>query len=152
VTKFNPNLVILDPLQAKLAFEHAISGMGIEVCGILGGQTRGNLTHIQAAIPVVNRLNLPDRFESDPASHFSALRKIRANQLEWVGTYHSHPFSPPIPSKWDLQMAQGGGMVDLILGFVDGALSGRFWDFCNRRPIPVTLAGDRFGPLWEIFS
>lgn len=149
MTKFNPNLVILDPLQAKAALEHAISGEGIEVCGILGGHTRGGVTQIEGVIPLINRLNLSDRFESDPASHFSALREIRAKQMEWVGTYHSHPFSLPIPSKSDLQMAQGVGMVDLILGKDGDRWFGRFWDFCFKRPIPISLGGHQLGPIWE---
>ena len=151
MTKFNPNLVILAPSEAKLAFNHAISGNGIEVCGIFAGEIRGRETRIEAVFPLINRLNLPDRFESDPATHFSALRKIRAMKLEWVGTYHSHPQSTPIPSKWDLQMAQKGGMVDLILGRVEEEWVGKFWDFGRNRPLPALVVGDRLGPVWDIF-
>ncbi len=149
---FNPNLVILDRLHLKVAFAHAISGGEIEVCGLLGGRKRDQLTQINAVIPIINRLGLPDRFESDPDSHFSGLRKLRAMQLEWVGTYHSHPVSTPVPSKWDLEMAQGGGMIDLIIGNINGCWTGRFWDFLFRRPVPLIIEGDQLGPIWEVVT
>lgn len=148
--KFNPNLVILMPLGVFGAFEQAALAEGLEVCGLLGGIRRKNTTEICHSVPVVNRLGLADRFESEPASHFAALRILREKGLEWVGTYHSHPLSPPNPSKWDLQMALGGGMVDFIVGREGNQWLGRFWDFTLGYPLPVRLSHCALGPIWDI--
>ncbi len=138
------------PLSVFGVFEHAAQGGELEVCGIFGGIRREKATEIWESVAVVNQLGLPDRFESEPASHFAALRTFRRKGLDWVGTYHSHPLSRPNPSHLDLKMALGGGMIDFIVGWEGDQWLGRFWDFSLGRPLPVRVSHCGLGPIWEI--
>ncbi len=138
------------PLGVFGVYVQAALAEGVEVCGLLGGIRREKTTEIWDSVPVVNRLGLPDRFESEPASHFAAIRTLKRKGLEWVGTYHSHPLTPPNPSKWDLEMALGGGMVDFIVGKEGNQWLGRFWDFSLGRPLPVRLSHCALGAIWDI--
>ena len=48
------------------------------------------------------------RYLIDPEDHFAAIRGARAEGLEVVGAYHSHPSSAPVPSPTDIAEANSG--------------------------------------------
>lgn len=121
---FNPELIRLSRHVLQKLREHADCKSEIECCGLLGGLRLGNEVGIHLAEPVENVLGSSTRFEAEPASQFLALRRFREEKLDWVGTYHSHPSSRPLPSRLDRERRLGGGMVDLILGKEVGG--GRF--------------------------
>lgn len=53
--------------------------------------------------------SLRDRFYLDPRDYMKADRAARAQGLDIVGCYHSHPDHPAIPSERDRVGAQGVG-------------------------------------------
>ena len=53
--------------------------------------------------------SLADRFYLDPRDYMRADRAARAQGLDIVGCYHSHPDHPAIPSERDRVGAQGVG-------------------------------------------
>ena len=69
-----------------------------ECVGLLAGTPDGQVTE---RLPLINALADPRRFESDPRSLLAAERRRRQLGLEFLAVYHSHPTSPPIPSRTD---------------------------------------------------
>lgn len=78
---------------------HAQTELPNECVGLLAGIPEGVVVQ---RYPLVNVLADPQRFESEPRSMFLAEKARRAAGLEFLAVYHSHPTSPPTPSKHDL--------------------------------------------------
>jgi len=76
---------------------HAREEAPAECCGLLLG--RGNEIH--TARRTRNAAEQPTRFFIDPQDHIDGRREARAQELDVVGFYHSHPHSPPEPSATD---------------------------------------------------
>jgi proteasome lid subunit RPN8/RPN11 len=75
-----------------------------ECCGLLIGTS-------DAIVRSVRARNLDDkhtRYLIDPADHFAAVRAARADGLDVVGAYHSHPSTAAVPSPADVREATGG--------------------------------------------
>ena len=70
--------------------------------------------------PRANLDAAPTRYLIHPVDHFRAIRGARADGLEVVGAYHSHPASAAIPSATDIAEATSGAdFVYLIVSLVD---------------------------------
>ena len=65
--------------------------------------------------PATSR-RIPTRFLIDPKDHIDARRRARAQGLDVVGFYHSHPHSPPDPSSSDEAEASYPDHLYLIVG------------------------------------
>ena len=52
----------------------------------------------------------------DPSRHVAASRAARKAGTPVVGSYHSHPTGPPVPSPADAEQAGEQGRYWLILG------------------------------------
>jgi len=89
-----PRLIYDDMLR------HAEAERPNECVGILAGTPDGVVIE---RYPLVNALASPRRFESDARSMFEAEKCRRAAELEFLAIYHSHPTSPAVPSKFDLE-------------------------------------------------
>jgi len=71
------------------------------------------------------------RFLLDPKAHIDARRTARAQGLEVVGFYHSHPHSQAYPSATDLAEAAYPECVHLIVGFVEGKPEIRLFNYAD---------------------
>jgi proteasome lid subunit RPN8/RPN11 len=114
---------------ADAVIAHAKECRPRECCGILLGTT----DHITEAVRAGNLSESPTRFLIDPKAHIEARRAARAQGLEVVGFYHSHPYSPALPSATDLAEAQYPGCVHLIVGFVEGTPEIRMFNYSDGR-------------------
>ncbi len=72
-----------------------------ECCGLLAG--RGGV--ISAIFPAANVLASATAYEIAPADLFILLKKMRAEGLDLLGIYHSHPASDNAPSPTDIERA-----------------------------------------------
>jgi len=81
--------------------DHARRDAPLECCGLLAARDGV----IDEAIPTRNLKASTVVFLMDPADHFAALKRTRAEGREIVGAYHSHPRSPAVPSPTDLAEA-----------------------------------------------
>ena len=72
-----------------------------EVCGLLAGHN-GTISKVFAAH---NALASDARYEIDPPEILKLIREIRAQNLEFLGIYHSHPNSDNAPSPTDVERA-----------------------------------------------
>ncbi|MHB8526424.1 MAG: M67 family metallopeptidase [Candidatus Acidiferrales bacterium] len=72
-----------------------------ECCGLLAGRD-GIITRV---LPARNALESATAFEIAPAELFQLMRQIRAENLEMMGIYHSHPRGENRPSARDVERA-----------------------------------------------
>ena len=83
---------------------HARDEAPRECCGLLIGQDDSVVRSVRAR----NLDAKATRYLIDPRDHFAAIRAARADGLEVVGAYHSHPTSAPVPSATDIAEATSG--------------------------------------------
>lgn len=116
---------------------HAEAEYPNECVGLLLGQIEGEHKIVQAAYPVENRWegqvtlaetdkpeSRRDRFYLDPRDYLKADRAARAQGLDILGCYHSHPDWVAEPSERDRVGAQGigggSGFAFMIQSVVQG--------------------------------
>lgn len=90
--------------------KHCEEGYPSEVCGLLLGKRSGEEKEIRE-IRRAKNLNTErarDRFELDPADFLAADSSARAQAMEIIGFYHSHPDHPPQASQTDAKHAWEG--------------------------------------------
>lgn len=90
----------------------------LECCGLLTGlpadsqQERRVCRHYA----LVNAAASPTEYESEARSILDAFRDMRRHGWDLLAIYHSHPTSPPIPSRKDLERnAYGEEVVHFII-------------------------------------
>jgi len=78
-----------------------------ECCGVLGGRVDGASTkEVVSATPALNRrTDDPHRYLIAPDDLRRLEAELRAEGLEIVGYYHSHPDHPAAPSAFDAEHA-----------------------------------------------
>jgi len=83
---------------------HADEAAPREACGLLIGS--GGVVH--RAVRARNVARSAARYEVAAEDHFAALRGARADGLEVIGAYHSHPLTSAEPSPTDRAAAFPG--------------------------------------------
>lgn len=118
---------------------HALSAAPSEACGLLAG-TRERICR---AIPLHNAADAPDKqFRLEPEEQLKALKALDAEELGWVGVYHSHPNSPPIPSPKDIATAVDSGLLQLIVSLEGARPKLKLWQVEGSSARPLALALD----------
>lgn len=84
--------------------QHARAEAPRECCGLLVGKGESVVRSVRAR----NLDAKGTRYLIDPEDHFAAIRAARAEGLEVVGAYHSHPASAAVPSPTDVAEANSG--------------------------------------------
>jgi proteasome lid subunit RPN8/RPN11 len=82
-----------------------------ECCGLLAGRDGV----ISAIFPATNTLQSATAFEIAPADLFILLKKMRAEGLDLLGIYHSHPTTGNAPSPTDIEQAYYPGAAYFIV-------------------------------------
>jgi proteasome lid subunit RPN8/RPN11 len=81
------------------------------------------------------------RYLIDPADHFAAIRSARADGLEVIGAYHSHPTSAAIPSATDIAEADSGAdFLYVIVSLLDDDVRAYRIDAGIFKPLALTLS------------
>lgn len=83
---------------------HARAEAPRECCGLLIGMGDSIIRSVRAR----NLSAKATRYLIDPEDHFAAIRAARADELEVIGAYHSHPSSAAVPSDTDVAEANSG--------------------------------------------
>jgi proteasome lid subunit RPN8/RPN11 len=86
---------------------HGESAYPAECCGALGGRVQGSGDkEVVRLAPAVNRrTDDPHRYQIAPDDLRRLEAELRAEGLEIVGYYHSHPDHPAVPSGFDTEHA-----------------------------------------------
>ena len=98
---------MLDDLLA-----HARESGPAECCGLL----IGNDEWVSRSLRARNADPNASRYLIAPEDHFAAIRQARTLGLSVIGAYHSHPWSPPMPSTLDVVEADDAGLLYVIIG------------------------------------
>ena len=128
MAEFKTERVHLKGQVVDAVVAHARQTAPAECCGVLIG--RGS--EIVVAHPTRNVADQPTRFVIDASDHFDAIRAARAQQLEVVGYYHSHPHSAPCPSETDVAEASYPDHLMLIVGLASADADLRLYRFDGR--------------------
>ncbi|WP_295478096.1 M67 family metallopeptidase [uncultured Sutterella sp.] len=101
---------------------HARSEAPLEACGLAAGRALdGDVREVVRIIPLPNAHASPAHFTIDPKAQLAALKAIRAEGLELLGNWHSHPATPARPSLEDRRHAHDPRASYLILSLADAA-------------------------------
>ena len=95
--------------------EQAKNELPNEACGLLAGKENCAIKQIA----MTNADHSPEHFSFDPAEQFQALRAARAEGLELIANYHSHPETPARPSQEDIKLAYDPDIVYFILSLAN---------------------------------
>ena len=106
---------------------HARETAPAECCGLLSGRIADGVGQVEARWPLVNVLNSPVLFESEPRGMFDACKGIRAAGQEWLAVYHSHPATDPVPSRTDRERSPGETVACVIVGLAGAEPDVRAW-------------------------
>jgi proteasome lid subunit RPN8/RPN11 len=103
-----------------------------ECCGFLGGVMEicpdgSRVGRVVKRYPLVNEARSPVEFFNGGKDLFQATRDMRERSLDTLAVYHSHPSSPPVPSKKDRAMNWSEGMVNVILSLTTTPPTVRAW-------------------------
>lgn len=88
--------------------EHGVRDYPYECCGLLLGRFASDGKTVTETFPISNAREESakrNRFLITPEELMRGERYARSRNLEVVGFYHSHPDSPAVPSKYDLDHA-----------------------------------------------
>jgi len=130
------------PIARQIA-DHAQSDYPNEVCGLLAG----NGHKISNAIPIINIANTPaTHYKLDPSEQIKALKHMDSEGWEWLGIYHSHPNSPPIPSLTDIKDSTDTNLVHLIVSLKDTQPKLKVWKINETSVLPIDLLFDTQSP------
>ena len=96
--------MLISPNVIADMLAHARAESPRECCGLLIGKGESVVRSVRAR----NLEAKATRYLIDPEDHFAAIRSARAEGLDVIGAYHSHPSSAPIPSATDIAEANSG--------------------------------------------
>lgn len=96
---------------------HAQAELPNECCGLLAGRAEGETGVALARFALANDLSSPTEYLSNPRELLDAMKAMRRSGTDVLAIYHSHPSSPPVPSRTDLERNHWGeAAVHLIIG------------------------------------
>lgn len=79
----------------------------------------GSGASVAAAVPARNIAATATRFLIDPQDHIVAIRGARDRGLAVLGFYHSHPYSPAVPSETDRAEAAYPENLYMIVSLIE---------------------------------
>ncbi len=91
-----------------------LEGKPLEICGFLAGQSTPEAKTVVAVFPIESDDKSPLTYSMNALQQMRAEKEIRAQGLEIVGIYHTHPATVPYPSKTDVARAHWGESDDLL--------------------------------------
>src|SRR4051812_29357231 len=118
-------------LDAMVA--HAREDAPLECCGLL---LMADGT-IDACMRARNARASETAYLVDPRDHFAAIRRARREGLTIAGAYHSHPRSPAIPSRTDVEEASDPALLYVIVSLADARADVRAYRVLNGELVAV---------------
>ncbi len=98
-------MIRINTEAARVMIAHAQSTFPDECCGVMIGSIDGDSKTVTAAFPLENAYKgkQEDRYEIRPEDLLAADKKARAEGLDLIGIFHSHPDCDAYFSKTDLE-------------------------------------------------
>lgn len=112
-------MVVMTPKVWDGMLKHAYRCAPLECCGLLVGKS----SRIDELVPCTNDDHSATSFSIPPIELLDSFRKMRENDRELVGIYHSHPLGPEHPSRRDVEQFEYPGVS--------------YWIISLKSPLPV---------------
>jgi len=124
-------LIVPLPIYEEMVAQ-ALAEQPNECCGLLGGfmdicSEGSRVGRVVKRYPLVNEAKSPVEFFNGGKDLFEATRDMRECSLDTLAVYHSHPSSPPVPSKRDRAMNWSEEVVNLIISLTTTPPTVRAW-------------------------
>jgi len=119
--------LIVPPDLLAAIVEQAMAEAPLECCGLLAGRVRDEAGLVEVRYPLLNEAASPVEFVSEARGTFNAMRDLDRRGLIVLAVYHSHPSTPPVPSKTDLERNYSPAVVNLIVSLQTDPPSVRAW-------------------------
>lgn len=124
----DPFRLRVPPPLVEAVIAHARAESPNECVGFLAGAIADGVGTASQCLPLVNELASPTAFRTEPRSVLAAFRAMRAAGTDLLAVYHSHPASPPVPSRRDLaENTYGPGYPWVIVGLAAAGPEVRAW-------------------------
>src|SRR5262245_9214659 len=99
-----------------------------ECCGLLAGPLpEAGIGRVVHRYPLVNAEASPTEFVSEPRGTFEAERDMRHQGTVVLAVYHSHPTSPPVPSRKDRERNYSPDVINVIIALATDVPVVRCW-------------------------
>lgn len=112
-------MLILKKKDYNIMLEHCVKGLPHEACGLIAGIKDGEKKTVKKVYLLTNVDASSEHFSMDPKEQLAAVKDARANGLELLGNFHSHPESPSRPSEEDKRLAYDSTSEYLILSLME---------------------------------
>lgn len=101
-------MLVLPPTERERIERAALDAYPLEACGLLVGTFEIDGARVVRAESTRNVAGerAHERFEIDPGDFIAVDERARAEGLEIVGVWHSHPDRAAVPSREDLEVAE----------------------------------------------
>jgi len=113
---------VLPPMIRQRIIDHALAERPLECVGLLAG--KGDVA--ERIYPLANEAKSSTRFFAAEGL-FVPMREMRNASLDLVAIYHSHPNSPPRPSRRDMDENQYPDAIHVIVSLVDDQPTMKAW-------------------------
>jgi proteasome lid subunit RPN8/RPN11 len=126
---------------------HAASELPNECCGLFAGQVKADIGHVSHRFPLINSAESPTEYLSEPLSLLAAYKAMRECAVDILAVYHSHPVSPPVPSRTDRERNYYEDAVHIIISLSGGAPAVRGWWLRDGEvhEAPIQITGEDHG-------
>ncbi len=104
-----------------------------ECCGFMSGSITDQIGKATHCYPLINAADSPVEYLSDPHSLLAAHKDMRRRGIDIVAVYHSHPTTPPIPSRTDVARNYYEDVIHLIISLEKGVPETRGWWIAGAR-------------------
>lgn len=112
-------MLYLEKSDYEKILAHCKEGLPNESCGLIGGVREGEDTFIKKVYLLTNIDASNEHFSMDPKEQLAAVKDMRANGLDLLGNFHSHPESPSRPSEEDKRLAYDSKAIYMILSLME---------------------------------
>lgn len=112
-----------------------VAGYPYETCGLLIGSQENGVARIAHVVQArnLNTERAHDRYELHPEDFLVADKQARADNMEVIGIWHSHPDHPAQPSETDRTQAWDGWSYVIVAVTKDGMADLRSWRLKNNQ-------------------
>jgi [CysO sulfur-carrier protein]-S-L-cysteine hydrolase len=117
----NLRLILPAAIRERM-MEHALAERPLECVGLLAGRQET----VERDYRLVNEAKSATHFFA-AESLFGPMREMRQDGLDLLAIYHSHPDSPPVPSRRDVEENYYPDAVHVIISLAGDAPTLRGW-------------------------
>lgn len=112
-------MILLSKSDYEKILAHAQKELPNEACGLIAGEKTSSGKIIKKVYLLTNTDHSNEHFSLDPKEQLAAIKDMRANGIEPLGNWHSHPESPSRPSEEDKRLAYDSSASYMILSLMD---------------------------------